>query len=111
MADKLTTPVASTIVPAGKKLVARQRRKQKVKISAGTWIFIILLVAAFAVWNFYLLPRMGRTETSSTPPQVFQIAQHRNPDIVKAQLKTRQSYLTVTPKPIPSDTGKTNPFE
>jgi hypothetical protein len=44
-------------------------------------------------------------------PQVFQVAQHKNLDVVNTQLKTRQTFLTVTPQPIPGETGKPNPFE
>jgi hypothetical protein len=42
---------------------------------------------------------------------VFQLAQHKNLDLVNTQIKTRRTFLTVTPQPIPGDTGKTNPFE
>lgn len=98
-------------IPAGKKAAPRQRRQSRVRISPGTWIFIALLITAFAIWNFYFLPRMGQTEIVTPPPQVFQVAQHRFLDVVNAQLKTRQSYLTVMPQPVPAETGKTNPFE
>ncbi len=110
MAERMVAKTESAAALTGRKVV-KARRKQKVRISTGTWIFIVILVAAFSIWNFYVLPRMGQTATPVTPPQVFQIAQHKNPDVVKAQLKTRQSFLTVTPRPIPSDTGKNNPFE
>ncbi|MHB8071354.1 MAG: hypothetical protein ACYDHF_05325 [Candidatus Cryosericum sp.] len=98
-------------VPAGKKVAPRPRKPSKVRISAGTWIFIVVLLAAFGVWNFYFLPRMGQTTIVTPAPQVFQVAQHKFLDVVNAQLKTRQSFLTVTPLPIPAETGKANPFQ
>src|SRR5450830_842495 len=99
------------MVPAGKKVAPRPRRQPRVKISTGTWIFIVALVAGFSVWNFYFLPRMGQTNIPPPAPQVFQLAQHKNMALVNTQIKTRQTYLTVTPQPIPGETGKTNPFE
>jgi len=54
---------------------------------------------------------MGQTPVTPPPPQVFQIAQHKNLDLVNTQLKTRRTFLTVTLQPIPGETGKTNPFE
>jgi hypothetical protein len=98
-------------VPAGKKVAPRPRKQPRVKISAGTWIFIVILLASFSVWNFYFLPRMGQTNVTPSAPPVFQLAQHKNLDLVNTQLKTRQTFLTVTPQPIPGETGKTNPFE
>jgi heme/copper-type cytochrome/quinol oxidase subunit 3 len=111
MAQKAVNKTSVQAIPAGKKAAPRPRRQPRVKISAGTWIFIVVLLAAFSVWNFYFLPRMGQTNTPTPVPQVFQMAQHKFLDVVNAQLKTRQSFLTVTPQPIPAETGKTNPFE
>lgn len=111
MEQKVVKKTAIQAVPAGKKAPPRLRRQPKVKISTGTWIFIVVLLAAFGVWNFYFLPRMGQTINPPTAPQVFQVAQHKFLDVVNAQLKTRQTFLTVTPQPIPAETGKTNPFE
>jgi hypothetical protein len=54
---------------------------------------------------------MGQTTITPSSPQVFQMAQHANLDVVNTQLKTRQTFLTVTPQPIPAETGKSNPFE
>jgi hypothetical protein len=71
----------------------------------------VILLAAFSVWNFYFLPRMGQTTVTPPAPQVFQVAQHKFLDVVNTQLKTRQTFLTVTTQPIPGETGKTNPFE
>jgi heme/copper-type cytochrome/quinol oxidase subunit 3 len=111
MAQKAVVKSNIQAVPPGKKVAPRPRRQPRVKISAGTWIFIVVLVAGFSVWNFYFLPRMGQTTITPPPPQVFQVAQHMNLDVVNTQLKTRQTFLTVTPQPIPAETGKTNPFE
>ena len=111
MAQKAVGKANVEAVPAGKKVAPRPRRQPGVKISAGTWIFIVVLLAVFSVWNFYFLPRMGQTPVTPPPPQVFQIAQHKNLDLVNTQLKTRRTFLTVTSQPIPGETGKTNPFE
>ncbi len=89
-------------VPAGKKAAPRPRRQPRVKISAGTWIFIVVLLASFSVWNFYFLPRMGQTTVTPPAPQVFQVAQHTNLDVVNTQLKARKTFLTVTTQPIPA---------
>ena len=98
-------------VPAGKKVAPRPRKQPRIQFSAGTWIFIVVLLTGFSVWNFYFLPRMGRTNIAPPVPQVFQLAQHKNMALVNTQIKTRQTFLTVTPQPIPGETGKTNPFE
>lgn len=98
-------------VPAGKKVAPRPRKQPRVKFSAGTWIFIVVLLAVFSVWNFYFLPRMGQTNITPPAPQVFQLAQHKNLVLVNTELKARQTFLTVTPQPIPGETGKPNPFE
>lgn len=111
MAKKSVVKANVHSVPAGKKVAPRPRRQPRVKISAGTWIFIVILLAAFSVWNFYFLPRMGQTTVTPPAPQVFQVAQHKFLDVVNTQLKTRQTFLTVTTQPIPGETGKTNPFE
>jgi heme/copper-type cytochrome/quinol oxidase subunit 3 len=111
MAQKAVAKTNVQTVPAGKKVAPRPRKQPKVKFSAGTWIFILVLLAAFSVWNFYFLPRMGQTNITPPALQVFQVAQHKNLDVVITQLKTRQTFLTVTPQPIPGETGKTNPFE
>jgi heme/copper-type cytochrome/quinol oxidase subunit 3 len=111
MAQKAVKKTSVQVIPAGKKAAPRPRRRPWVKISAGTWIFIIVLLAVFSVWNFYFLPRMGLTNTPAPVPQVFQMAQHTALDVVNVQLKTRRSFLTVTPQPVPGETGKTNPFE
>jgi hypothetical protein len=111
MAQKAGTKDNVQPVPAGKKVAPRPRRQPKVKISTGTWIFIVVLLAAFSVWNFYFLPRMGQTTVTTVSSPVFQLAQHKNLDLVITQLRTRRTFLTVTAQPIPGDTGKTNPFE
>jgi cytochrome c-type biogenesis protein CcmH/NrfG len=111
MAQKAVAKTSVQTVPADKKEAPRPRKGPRVKISAGTWIFIVILLAVFSVWNFYFLPHMGQTTITPSSPQVFQMAQHANLDVVNTQLKTRQTFLTVTPQPIPGDTGKTNPFE
>jgi hypothetical protein len=111
MAQKAVVKSNLQTVPAGKKVAPRPRKQPRVKISAGTWIFIVVLLAGFSVWNFYFLPRMGQTTITPSSPQVFQMAQHANLDVVNTQLKTRQTFLTVTPQPIPAETGKSNPFE
>jgi len=111
MAQKAVVKTNVQTVPAGKKVAPRPRKQPRVKISAGTWIFIVVLLAGFSVWNFYFLPRMGQTTITPPAPQVFQVAQHKNLDVVITQLKTRQTFLTVTPQPIPGETGKPNPFE
>jgi heme/copper-type cytochrome/quinol oxidase subunit 3 len=111
MAQKAVSKNNVGSVPAGKKVAPRPRRQPRVKISAGTWIFIVILLAAFAVWNFYFLPRMGQTTIVNQPPQVFQLAQHNNIDLMNTEIKTRQSFLTATAQPVPAETGKTNPFE
>jgi heme/copper-type cytochrome/quinol oxidase subunit 3 len=111
MAQKAVVKDNVRTVPVGKRVAPRPRRQPRVKISAGTWIFIVVLLAVFSVWNFYFLPHMGQTTTPPGVPQVFQVAQHKNLDVVNTQLKTRQTFLTVTPQPIPGETGKPNPFE
>jgi heme/copper-type cytochrome/quinol oxidase subunit 3 len=111
MAQKAVVKTNVQAVPAGKKVAPRPRKQPRVRISAGTWIFIVVLLAGFSVWNFYFLPRMWQTKITPPPPPVFQVAQHTNLDVVNTQLKTRQTFLTVTPQPIPAETGKTNPFE
>lgn len=111
MAQKAVAKTTVQTVPAGKKVAPRPRKQPRVKISAGTWIFIIILLASFSVWNFYFLPRMGQTNTPPPLPQVFQVAQHESLDVVNAQLKTRKTFLTVTTQPVPAETGKANPFE
>lgn len=111
MAQKAVGKTNVEVVPAGKKVAPRPRKQPRVKISAGTWVFIVILLAIFSVWNFYFLPRMGQTNITPPVPQVFQLAQHKNLDMVNIQLKERQTFLTVTPQPIPGETGKTNPFE
>ncbi|RIE06322.1 hypothetical protein [Candidatus Cryosericum terrychapinii] len=111
MAQKAVVKTNVQAIPAGKKVAPRPRKQPRVKISAGTWIFIVVLLAGFSVWNFYFLPRMGQTTITPPSPQVFQIAQHANLVLVNTQVKSRQTFLTVTPQPIPAETGKTNPFE
>ena len=111
MAQKAVGKANVEAVPAGKKVAPRPRKQPRIKISAGTWIFIVILLAVFSVWNFYFLPRMGQTNITPPAPQVFQLAQHKNLDMVNIQLKARQTFLTVTPQPIPGERGKTNPFE
>jgi cytoskeletal protein RodZ len=111
MAQKAVVKTNVQAVPAGKKVARRPRKQPRVRISAGTWIFIVVLLAGFCVWNFYFLPGMWQIRVTPPPPQVFQVAQHTNLDVVNTQLKTRQTFLTVTPQPIPAETGKTNPFE
>jgi heme/copper-type cytochrome/quinol oxidase subunit 3 len=111
MAQKAILRTNVQTVPSGKKETPRPRKRPRVKISAGTWIFIVVLVSVFSVWNFYFLPRMGQTTVTPSTPPVFQLAQHKNLDLVNTQIKTRRTFLTVTPQPIPGDTGKTNPFE
>jgi heme/copper-type cytochrome/quinol oxidase subunit 3 len=111
MAQKAVAKTKVQAVPAGKKAAPRPRRQPRVKISTGTWIFIVVLLASFSVWNFYFLPRMGLTPTIPTTPQVFQVAQHKNLDLVNTQLKARKTYLTVATQPTPGETGKANPFE
>jgi ATP-dependent DNA ligase len=54
---------------------------------------------------------MGLTPTIPVTPQVFQVAQHKNLDLVNTQLKARKTYLTAATQPTPGETGKTNPFE
>jgi len=66
MAQKAVAKTKVQSVPAGKKVAPRPRKQPRVKISAGTWIFIVVLLASFSVWNFYFLPRMGLTDI--TPP-------------------------------------------
>jgi hypothetical protein len=114
MATNKKAPVvakSTRAIAAGKKTVARVRRQPRIRISPGTWIFIIILLAAFGVWNFYYLPRMGQTTTPPPTPQVFQVAQHQSLDVVNTQLRERKSYLTVSPLPVTAETGKSNPFE
>ncbi len=111
MAKKSVVKTNTHSVPAGKKVAPRPRRQPRVKISAGTWIFIVILLATFSVWNFYFLPRMGQTTVTPPAPQVFQVAQHANLDLVNTQLKARKTFLTVTTQPIQGETGKANPFE
>lgn len=111
MAQKAISKNDVHAIPAGKKVPPRPRRQPRVKISAGTWIFIIVLLAVFAVWNFYFLPRMGETTIVTPTPQVFQLAQHNNIELMNTEIKTRQSFLTATAQPVPTETGKTNPFE
>jgi len=111
MAQKAVPTTNIQVVPAGKKQAPRPRKNPRVKISAGTWIFIVILLASFSVWNFYFLPRMGQTTVTPSVPPVFQLAQHKDLVLITAQLKTRQTFLTVTPQPIPGQTGKANPFE
>lgn len=111
MAQKAVAKTGTQAVPAGKKVAPRPRRKPRIKISAGTWAFIVILLAGFSVWNFYFLPRMGLTNITPPPPQVFQLAQHKSLEMVNAQIKTRQTFLTATQQPIPGQTGKSNPFE
>jgi heme/copper-type cytochrome/quinol oxidase subunit 3 len=111
MAQKAVAKSNVQAVPAGKKIAPRPRKQPRVRISAGTWIFIVVLLASFSIWNFYFLPRMGQTQITPPSPEVFQVAQHTNLEVVNTQLKTRQTFLTVTPQPIPAETGKTNPFE
>ncbi len=111
MAQKAISKNDVHTVPAGKKVAPRPKRQPRVKISAGTWIFIVVLLVVFAVWNFYFLPRMGETTIVTPAPQVFQLAQHNNIDLMNTEIKTRQSFLTATAQPVPAETGKTNPFE
>ena len=111
MAQKAVPTTNIQVVPAGKKQAPRPRKNPRVKISAGTWIFIVILLATFSVWNFYFMPRMGQTTVTPSVPTVFQMAQHNDLVLVTAQLKTRQTFLTVTPQPIPGETGKANTFE
>jgi hypothetical protein len=111
MAQKAIPKTNVQPVPVGKKVAPRPRKQPRVKISAGTWIFIAILLISFSVWNFYFLPRMGQTAVTPSTLPVFQLAQHRNLDLVNTQLKTRRTFLTATPQPIPAQTGKTNPFE
>ena len=112
MAQKSAPKTSIQAIPAGKKAAPRPRRQPRVRISAGTWIFILVLVAAFSLWNFYFLPRMGQTTVTPSTPQVFQVAQHKDLDVVNAQLKTRHTFLAENAsKPIPAQTGKTSPFE
>jgi len=111
MAQKALSKNDVRAVPPGKKLAPRPKRQPRVKISAGTWVFIVVLLAVFAVWNFYVLPRMGQTTTEAPAPQVFQLAQHNNIDLMNTEIKRRQSFLTTTAQPVPAETGKTNPFE
>jgi heme/copper-type cytochrome/quinol oxidase subunit 3 len=111
MAQKSAVKTNIQAVPAGKKVAPRPRKQPRVKISPGTWIFIVILLAAFSVWNFYFMPRMWQTTVTPSTPVVFQVAQHKNLALVNTQLKSRQTFLTVTPEPIPGETGKTNPFE
>jgi len=55
---------------------------------------------------------MGQTTVTPSTPQVFQVAQHKDLDVVNAQLKTRHTFLAENAsKPIPAQTGKTSPFE
>ena len=111
MAQKPVADKTTEAVPAGRKVAPRPRRKARAHISAGTWIFILALVALFAWFNYYYLPRLGQTTVTPTPPPVFQVAQHSNLEIVNAQIKGRQSFLTATPQPVPAETGKQKPFE
>ena len=111
MAQKAKAKSSVQAVPVDRKEAPHPRKRPRVQISAGTWIFIVILLAGFSVWNFYFLPRMGQTIITPPAPQVFQMAQHKNLNMVNTQLKTRQTFLTVTPQPIPAETGKPNPFE
>ena len=111
MAQKSVAEKPTEAVPSGGRVAPRPRRKTRAHISAGTWIFILVLLGLFAWFNYYYLPRLGQTTVTNTPPPVFQVAQHANLDIVNAQIKGRQSFLTATPQPVPAETGKTNPFE
>ena len=111
MAQKAIAKNSVQAVPVDRKEAPHPRKRPRVQISAGTWIFIVILLAVFSVWNFIFLPRMGQTTVTPSVPPVFQLAQHKDLTMVITQLKTRQTFLTVTPQPIPGDTGKTNPFE
>src|SRR5450756_2000516 len=111
MAQKAVGKANVEAVPAGKKVAPRPRKQPRIKISAGTWIFIVILLAVFSVWNFYFLPRMGQTNITPPAPQVFQLAQHKNLDMGNTPPRARQTFLPVTPQPIPGEPGKTNPFE
>jgi len=111
MAQKAVVKTNVQTVPAGKKVAPRPRKQPRIEISPGTWIFIVILLASFSVWNFYFLPRMGQTTVTPSVPPVFQMAQHKDLAMVNTQLKTRQTFLTMTPQPIPGQTGKANPFE
>ncbi|MCX6097635.1 MAG: hypothetical protein NTZ77_04035 [Caldiserica bacterium] len=74
MAQKLVAKNSVQAVPAGKKIAPRPRKQPRVRISAGTWIFIVVLLAGFYVWNFQVLPHMGQTTIVTPAPQVFQVA-------------------------------------
>ncbi len=111
MAQKAVVKTNVQTVPASKKIASRLRKRSGVRISPGTWIFILVLLTTFSIWNFYFLPRMGQTSIIPPVPQVFQVTQHKNLDVVNTQLQTRHTFLSVAPQPIPAETGKTNPFE
>ncbi len=91
-----------------KKMKKRKIRKKPI-ISRSTWYTIIVLVALFLVWNYYLMPKMFTVEKAQP---IVEIPKIRRGDTNFVNEQIRNRAIKIPPIKAPSaDIGKRNPFE
>jgi len=83
--------------------------RKRVQISKGTMITIIIIIGAFLIWNFVILPRLFAPEVVHQPPQIPTV-KRGNISFINGEMEKRKS--DVPPLIAPENAiGKTNPFE
>lgn len=84
-------------------------KKSSFKISKGTIITVVFLLAVFAIINFIALPMLFKTEA---PQNRAQLPVIKRGDIEFVDAEAAKRTLVVPPLIAPDNAiGKTNPFE
>jgi hypothetical protein len=84
-------------------------KKKSFKISRGTIITVIVLLAIFAIINFIAFPMLFKIET---PQNQAQLPIIKRGDVQFVDAETAKRALVVPPLIAPDNAiGKTNPFE
>ncbi len=85
------------------------KRSFKRNISNGTIITILIIFALFAIWNFYLLPKIFEPKKIHMPAEI-PVVKRGNIAFINTEIEKRQ--MTVPALIAPKDAlGKPNPFE
>ncbi|MGB9695309.1 MAG: hypothetical protein ACPLZB_04925 [Caldisericaceae bacterium] len=84
-------------------------KKRNFKISTGTIITIVVLIAIFAIINFVVFPMVFKTES---PQNVVQLPIIKRGDVEFVDQEVAKRTLVVPPLVAPENAiGKANPFE
>lgn len=85
------------------------KRNYKFKISTGTIVAIIIILAIFAVWNFFVLPRILEAGKVHQPAEIPTV-KRGDISFINNEIKIRE--MTVPTLIAPQNAlGKANPFE